>query len=240
MFVGYNFSPRFGLQFNVPVIYRSFQRPRGAVLERGTETGIGDASLLGNLVAYQKIEEHFALNWTVLGGLKFPTGDSHRLKEPDVASVPPLPDSGIGGHDLALGSGSFDGIVGTGLSARWDRVFLTANVQYAIRTEGDFGHRYANDLTWAMGPGVYLLRNERHMLSVQAVVSGESKAKDTFHGVPDGDSAETLLYLGPQINYFWSSKLSAQLGADLPMNVRNSGVQVVPDYRLRFSVTWRF
>ena len=59
---------------------------------------------------------------------------------------------GIGGHDLALGSGSYDGIVGTGIYGRWKRGFVTASLQYAIRSEGDFQHQYANDLTW-MGRG---------------------------------------------------------------------------------------
>jgi hypothetical protein len=240
LFAGYNFSDRFGLQFNVPVIHRSFQRPRGSVIETGTVSGLGDVSLIGNFRACQKLLENFTFTWTLLGGIKFPTGDSSRLNEPDVDSEPPLPDSGIGGHDLALGSGSFDGIVGTSLMARWQRAFLTANLQYAIRTEGDFGHQYANDLTWAGGPGYYLVLEDTHTVALQLNVSGEDKGKDTFNGVPDNDSAETIVYLGPQINFTWSSKLSVQVGVDLPVSIYNSGVQVVPDYRARAALIWRF
>ena len=29
LFAGYNFNDRFGVQFNLPVIYRSFRRPEG-------------------------------------------------------------------------------------------------------------------------------------------------------------------------------------------------------------------
>src|SRR6266566_8877945 len=48
VFAGYNFDERFGLQFNLPVIYRSFKRPDGeGGIERGKESGIGDVSLLG-------------------------------------------------------------------------------------------------------------------------------------------------------------------------------------------------
>src|ERR1041384_2039130 len=50
LFAGYNFNRRFGVQFNAPIIYRSFQRPRGAVIDRGTESGIGDVSLIGNFI----------------------------------------------------------------------------------------------------------------------------------------------------------------------------------------------
>ena len=39
-------TPRFALQVNVPLIYRSFQRPEGFAIDRGTVSGLGDASLL--------------------------------------------------------------------------------------------------------------------------------------------------------------------------------------------------
>ena len=229
VFAGYNFNYRFGLQFNLPLIYREFGSPTA----RGAESGVGDAFLLGNVRLYDKLGENYTFAWAGLAGIKFPTGNSDRLGGPDFTE-------GIGGHDLALGSGSFDGIVGTSLLARWKHLFMNATVQYAIRSEGAFGHQYANDLTWAGGPGAYLALTHHYTLALQAVVSGETKGKDTFNGVADGDSAETVFYLGPQINFTWSSRLSAQLGADFPMSIANNGVQVVPDYRLRAGVTWRF
>src|SRR5262249_4271654 len=147
---------------------------------------------------------------------------------------------GIGGHDIALGSGSYDGLVGTGIYARWKKAFFNANVQYAIRSEGAFQHQYANDLTWSGGPGYYLALQHHYTLSLQCNISGETKGKDTFAGVPDDDSAETILYVGPQLNFTWSSKLSAQFGADFPVSIYNSGEQVVPNYRIRGAISWRF
>jgi len=124
--------------------------------------------------------------------------------------------------------------------ARWKRLFGTANVQYAIRSEGDFQHQSANDLTWFGGPGAYLALEHGYTLSLQAVVLGETKGKDPFAGVPDEDSAETLVYLGPQLNFTWGSRLSALVGVDLPVYRDNSGTQVMPDYRVRAAVSWRF
>lgn len=231
VFAGYNLNNRFGIQLNLPVIYRAY----GADAMHGTTSGIGDLSLVGTFMAYQKLTEEFNFSWNVLGGVKFPTGDSSLLSTPDSA----LPE-GIGGHDLALGSGSYDGLIGTGVYGRWRRLFATANVQYAIRTEGDFQHQYANDLTWIGGPGVYLMLGHANTLSLQAMVSGETKGKDTFSGVPDPDSAETLVYLGPQLNFTWGSRLSAGAGIDVPVSRQNSGTQVLPDYRIRASVNVRF
>src|SRR5258705_3250276 len=159
VFAGYNFNERFGLQFNLPVIYRSFKRPDGAGgIDRGTESGLGDVSLLGTFVPYRKLAENFTFTWSILGGVKFPACGSDRIKEEFNEVENPLgPPSGIHGHDLTLGSGSYDGIVGTGIFTRWHEWFVSANVQYAIRSKGDFDYQFANDLTWSGGPGYYLV-----------------------------------------------------------------------------------
>ena len=229
IFAGYNFNKWVGVQFNLPIIYREY----GQVAAHGSELGLGDASLVGNFRLYHKSADDFTFTWTALGGIKFPTGDSSWLGRPDFAA-------GIGGHDLALGSGSFDGLVGTGFSVRWEKLFFTGQMQYAIRTEGDFKHQYANDWTWSGGPGVYLALKDDYTIALQAAVSGESKGKDNFAGVPDNDSAETIVYVGPQINFTWSDNFSAHIGADLPVSYDNSGDQIMPSYRIHGAVTWRF
>src|ERR1700730_5597113 len=98
---GYSFTPRFALQLNIPLIYRSFQRPEGFAIDRGTESGLGDLSLLGKFVVFHREtggsretqfndpknphmamhEPDFTVSALLMGGVKFPTGDSRRLKE---------------------------------------------------------------------------------------------------------------------------------------------------------------
>jgi hypothetical protein len=231
VFAGYNFNNKIGVQFNLPIIYREY----GYMANHGSETGIGDVSLIGNFRLYEMLTEKFTFSWTALGGVKFPTGDSAHLNPQEEDFAP-----GIGGHDLTLGSGSFDGLVGTGFFARWKRLFMTGAMQYAIRSEGDFSYQFANDWIWFGGPGVYLLLGHENTLSLQAVVSGESKGQDTIAGVPTDDTAITAVYLGPQINFTWSSKLSAQVSADLPVSIVTTGQQIVPNYRVRAAITWRF
>jgi len=196
IFVGYNFNSRFELQLNLPVIYRSFKRPLGSGTESGTLTGIGDVSLIGNVLAYQKLEKDFSFSWSLLAGVKFPTGDSGRLNQPEtitttssggshshgsvviVTTSPALVESGVWGHPLALGTGSLDGIVGTSAAARWKRLFLNAGVQYAIHTEGDFSYQAANDLTWSGGPGVYLAMEKEDSVALQALVDGDTRGNE--------------------------------------------------------------
>src|SRR4051812_43200890 len=81
LLLGYNINNRFGLQFNAPIIYRSFKRPEGFTIDRGTESGIGDVSLVGKYLVYQHQTEDTTVLGNILGGVKFPTGSSSRIKE---------------------------------------------------------------------------------------------------------------------------------------------------------------
>lgn len=245
LLVGYNVIDRFGVQFNLPVIHRSYVRPDGFDRERGTVSGLGDAALLGRYYAFRINDKNLTLSWNILGGVKFPTGDSQRLQEEvDELTEPPpppgAPESGIHGHDLALGSGSVDGVVGTSFIARYQRVFLSAAAQYAIRTKGDFDYRYANDLTWSGGPGIYLILENEWTLAAQLNVSGEYKPRDTFQGATAVDTGITVVYLGPEVSVSWRENLSAEVGVDFPVSIRNTALQLVPDYRARAAVTWHF
>jgi len=213
----------------------------GGGIDQGTESGLGDVSLLANVLAYQYLTEDFTLNWTLLGGVKFPTGSSDRIKEElNEVEQPIGPPSGIHGHDLTLGTGSYDGILGSGVYARWRRGFVAATVQYAIRSEGDFKYQFADDLTWTFAPGYYLALAHRYTLALQAVVSGEYKDTDTFRGESASDTGITAVYLGPQLSFTWESRLSAQLAVDFPMLLDNTALQTVPDYRIRGGLTWHF
>lgn len=242
--LGYNFTERFGLQFNLPIVHRSFRRPDDAGgVDRGTVTGPGDAALTGHVVAVNHEKRDFTFRANVLAGVKFPTGSTRRLHEEvdefNSTATPPI-DSGIHGHDLTLGSGSFDGLVGASLFTRCHRVFFSAQAQYAFRSTGDFDYRFANDLTWSGGPGLLAVLHDKHTLALQAVVSGETKERDIFMGMKADDTGITSVFLGPQINYTWSDKLSLELGVDVPMVLRNTDLQAVPDYRVRGALTWHF
>jgi hypothetical protein len=256
---GYNMTSRFGVQLNVPIITRDYRRLEDGVLTNGDESGVGDLSLLGIVRPYSVATEHSVFRFSLLGGLKLPSGSPDRLREElaedhgedqDEVRIDPGDESheghehsetsGVHGHDLALGSGSVDGVIGGQLFASWRQLFLTAGVQYAIRTEGRFDYRYANDLTWNGGPGVFAAATQEYTLALQAVVSGEHKGEDELDGKELGDSAITAVYLGPGITFTWTDALGIDVTADLPILQDNSGVQLVPDFRLRGGVTWHF
>ena len=258
---GYHLNSRLDLQFNIPVIYRCYERPVGNTIQTASESGVGDVSLVGNFALLQKVDKDFSFTWNLLAGVKFPTGDSSRLNDPEylsgggshsfhaaLASSSPgattsavqATNSGVWSHQLALGSGSLDGVVGTSISTRWQHILFNAGMQYSLTTEGDYSHQYANDLTWNGGPGNYFLMKDDYTLALQAICSGDDRGDDTYSGVADGHSALTIVYLGPQISFTWTDKLSALLAVDLPVSTDNSGLQTVPDYKVRASLRWNF
>jgi hypothetical protein len=267
--LGYNLTPRFGLQLNLPIISRTFRRLEGDHVVHDDETGIGDLSLLGTANAFTRVGDETVFRLTLLGGLKLPSGDASRLGEeleeghhhgsgearPPAGVVikhsPSEPgepaetpggalESGIHGHDLALGSGSVDGVIGGQLFWSWRRLYVTLGAQYAIRSEGDFDYRYANDLTWTGGPGVMALLEHGYSLGLQAVVTGETKGKDELDGVPADDTGITAVYVGPEITFTWGSSLGADLVLDVPVVQNNTALQIVADYRIRAGLTWHF
>ena len=256
---GYTINDRFALQLNVPLIYREFKRPEGFAIDRGTESGLGDISLLLKAVAFRyaspgsrefdvsgknpiaiEHEPDFTISAVLLTGLKLPTGDSSRIKEEfHEIDVPGAPPSGIHGHDLTLGTGSYDGIFGEQTSLRFKNFFGQASVQFTLRGDGLHQYHFANDLGWDGGPGYYFVRNPQTIIGLQFIVSGEHKDVDRFRGKPAVDTGITSVFLGPRI-VASRGRWSAEIESDLPVLIDNTALQVVPDYRFRGGISFHF
>ena len=148
--------------------------------------------------------------------------------------------SGIHGHDLALGSGSVDSVFGLTLFTSWRRAFFDGELQYVVRGEGSFNYRFADDLTWAAGPGAFVSLGEQHTAALQAQLTGESKGKDHQAGERLDDTAITALYLGPRVIGTFKEALHADIGVEWPVLQHVTAVQLVADWRMRAGLTWRF
>ncbi|MEY2573966.1 MAG: hypothetical protein QOJ87_2179 [Verrucomicrobiota bacterium] len=257
---GYSITSRLGLQINAPFIHRSFERPAGFTIDRGTETGLGDISLLAKYVLFHtekggtahvdfsdsksphmvSTEPDFTTSIVAMAGVKFPTGDTDRIKEEfDENEIPGAPPSGIHGHDLALGTGSYDGIFAGQTSIRYRNFFFQADAQFALRGHGRHEYDYANDISWSGGPGYYFTRNRHTIVGLQFVVSGEHKDTDRFRGAPAEDTGITSVFLGPRL-VASLGKVSGEIGVDVPVFIDNTALQIVPDYRVRAGFALRF
>jgi hypothetical protein len=256
---GYSISSRFSLQIDVPLIYREFKRPEGFAIDRGTVSGLGDVSLLLKTVLWHyasparrtfeinnkspvaiEHEPDFTASAILLTGIKFPTGDSSRLEEEfHEVDVPGAPESGIHGHDLTLGTGSYDGIFGGQTSLRYKNIFFETNLQFTLRGDGAQQYHFANDLIWNAGPGYYFIRSRETIFGLQLAVSGEYKDVDRFRGVRAEDTGITSVFIGPRV-VVSRGRFSAEIAADLPVSISNTALQVVPDYRLRGGISFHF
>jgi hypothetical protein len=257
---GYQINSRFALQINVPLIYREFKRPEGFEIQRGTVSGLGDVSLLLKTVLFHyaspaqrsfefedkkspiavEHEPGFMVSAILLTGIKFPTGDSSRPKEEfHEIEIPGAPESGIHGHDLTLGTGSYDGIFGEQTALRYRNFFFETNMQFTLRGDGTHQYDFANDLIWSGGPGYYVVRNQDTVFGVQCVTSGEYKNLDRFRGQPAEDTGITSVFLGPRL-IASRGRWSAEVAVDFPVSIDNTSLQAVPDYRLRGGISVQF
>ena len=257
---GYTFSSRFALQLNVPLIYRSFQRPEGFAIDRGTESGLGDLSLLGKFVLFhstigggrrvnfddpksprmEELEPDFTSSAVLIGGVKFPTGDSSRLQEEfNEIEIEGAPESGIHGHDLTLGTGSYDGIFGGQFALRYKNFFFEQDLQFTLRGDGSHQYHFANDLSWSGGPGYYFVRTPGTIVGLQGVISGEYKDVDRFRGDRAEDTGITSVFAGPRLQASLG-KISAEVALEIPLTIDNTALQAVPDYRISGAIAIRF
>jgi len=257
---GYSVNEHLAFQINLPLIYRSFQRPEGFTIDRGTVSGPGDLSLLGKFVLFHLEsgggrevnfddpksphmvvhEPDFTFSGVFISGVKFPTGDTSRLKEEfNEVEVEGAPESGIHGHDLTLGTGSYDGIFGGQLALRYKNLFFSQELQFTLRGDGAHQYHFANDLSWSGGPGYYLMRKPNAIVGIQAIISGEYKDVDRFRGDVAPDTGITSVFAGPRL-LVSLGRMSAELGAEFPLSIENTALQVVPDYRISGAITFRY
>jgi hypothetical protein len=185
-------------------------------------------------------EPDFTSSATFIAGVKFPTGGSSRLKEEfNEVEVEGAPESAIHGHDLTLGTGSYDGIFGGQVSLRYKNFFFQQDLQFTLRGDGLHQYHFANDLSWSGGPGFYFARNPHAIIGVQGLVSGEYKDIDRFRGQRAEDTGITSVFAGPRV-LLSLGKISAEFAAEFPVSIENTALQVVPDYRLSGAFAIRF
>jgi len=244
---GYRYS-RWAVQLNVPYIHRSFDRLTEDGVESGREHGFGDSTLLGSYRLVSKSDDDWNFVQEFLFGVKFPTGSADRLGEEGEEGEEHHDDdhedehgaSGIHGHDLTLGSGSVDYLLGTNAFARCRRFVFEASIYWSIRTRGDFDYEFANDLIWEVGPGYYLILDEDRTLVLAVVASGEYKGLDTAGGESEPGSDITAWYVGPKLAATFGDRLAVEIQGVVPVSIDNSDLTIVPDYRIRAGIVFNF
>ncbi len=240
LILGYDFTKSFGVQLHAPFISRSFRRAESGRIETGHVAGLGDLSLLAHWTPLAVERGDLRFTARIATGLKLPTGDSSRLAEEGHESEGEGTPSGIHGHDLALGTGSVDALLGADAHLDWRHLFLQGGLQYTVRGQGSHDFDTANDLTWSAALGATVVKSDAFTLTVAARLSGDTKDQDYFRGQRLDDTSSTNVYVGPRFVALFGVKFSADLGFDFPIRQENSGVGSTPDWRMQAGASWQF
>lgn len=258
-------------QVVLPVIGRNYRRIEGGEATTGSDSGVGDMSLLMHYIPVRYAEGDTLVRFRVFGGVELPTGDAHLLGEESAeghdeeptdshddggdedmghhSMVPrhngvvhgAAPENAIHGHDIALGSGSFDFPLGAGLTTQLSKFIFAADAQYNIRTQGAYSYQYANDWVWSTAVGHYLYLDDDAQIALRARLSGQYKGNDTGKGgVEYPDTAMNGKFIGPELTALVAHQWQGVLGWDIPIDVNNSDLQITPSYRIRAALTYRF
>ena len=234
--LAYNVSSKLAVQLNAPFVARNYDHFERYKKVRDTESGLGDSSVFATYspYSYNDVESRFFM--AGLLGIKAPTGDTGSLKRL-ASNDGESSDLRIQGRGLTLGTGSIDiplGLVGYG---RQGRALIFSTVQYTIRTEGAADYQFANDCSWSLAPGWLFLLGEEESLTLSGVLSGEHKGSDHLDNQLLPRTAMNNIYLGPELFYSMTNKVSVQLGIDLPIALDVGGAVVKPETRTRFAVS---
>jgi hypothetical protein len=263
----YDFSDSTALQVIAPVISRSWRGVENGMPTPGSAAGFGDTTLLLHYMPIRYSDGDTTIRFRTFGGLKLPTGDAHLLGEeasPDHADEhadsdehvdsemkhagedhdagPDLStENAVHGHDVTLGSGSFDYPLGLGLTTQWKRFTAAGDLQYTIRDTGSFSYRYANDFIWSTALGGFLYLEDSAQVAARVRFSGQYKGYDTGKGgVEFTDTAVNSKFIGPELSGTIGQTWQGVLGLDIPVDVNNSDLQLTATYRWRAALTYRF
>jgi hypothetical protein len=240
--IDYRFDDEWSATAFVPYISRSYRRIDNGATDAGTVAGVGDSSVLISYRPYRRIAAGSAIQSSLQVGLKAPTGDPSQLKGevPGSTVGDQDPNSLIGGHDVTLGDGAWDVELGGNAAVRVDRWFASAQAFFIYHTEGAYFYRFANELSGGASIGYYLQMEARNHVGLQLNLTGDTKGHDWVAGQETPDTANHNVFLGPEVTLLWDSALTAMIGFDLPIYEHNSDAQLVPTWKIRGSVGYRF
>jgi len=240
--IDYRFSDAFSLTAFIPYISRSYRRIDNGATDSGTVAGVGDSSLLLSYRPYRHFDGDGAAQASLQIGVKVPTGDASQLKgeEPGSTVGDQDPNSLVGGHDVALGDGAWDVELGANGIARLGRWFASTQAFFIYHTEGAYFYRFANELSGGVSIGYFLVMDMRNHLGLQLNLTGDTKGHDWVAGQETPDTANHNVFLGPELTMRWRADLTAMIGFDLPLYEHNSDAQLVPTWKARAALGWRF
>jgi hypothetical protein len=210
----------------------------------GTVAGIGDASAL----ARYKLVEGPTASFTFIGGIKLPTGSTHRRSMAgDVLETEHQP-----------GTGSWDPILGAALGSRRGPLRFTASALYQFSGNGAQHTRLGNRAqggvaaSYHVGPsehhhheeaeaeedgaGVHAEEHRHPSWDASVELTGEWEGRQRVDGIVEEASGGTSVWLTPGVRFNAPAGYSIGLAAGLPVWQRIRPSHRDNAYRLTLSL----
>lgn len=190
--------------------------------------GFTDLWLTGKYRFYQGPAGQLAL----LGGLKFPTGDS-RVTNSEGEQVEPA---------ATAGTGAWDGLAGLAYTVPLNPVLtLDASALYTLR-----GERYDYRLGDRLDVGTSLAwrvcgdAKTYPQVSLVAEATLRHVQKSEEEGASDDNTGGTVLFLSPGVKVSFTENIAGNIGVQLPVVQDLNGNQAETDFRLIAGISIAF
>jgi len=257
----YKAAPRLRAQLSLPILCRDFKAREGEHLQSDNESGPGDLSLIGKYTLHDAAMEEGQLTITLVGGLKTPTGNTdrigvnhahndeatheaasghdsgeadHHTGETGGADEHAHGTSAISGHDVTLGSGSWDLFGGVQAEYSRNNWSLDGMIQHYWRSEGDYDYTFADDLYISAHIGRILIQKNNVALGLRTGVLGEFRDADEQGGMAIEHTRLDSWYVDLTATLATGSFIG-EAGVDLPLEQESGAATLVPDARFRLS-----
>lgn len=228
------------IDVNLPVTSKAYTERPNNTYESDRDNALGDMSLLMTLQPYAEADKYGAVDWRVRAGGKLPTGDSDRLNSFSLADATSNGGSNVYSYDRAIGSGSFDWIVGSSFFLREDRFVGIADVQYIGRTAGENDFRFGDKVTAHITPGYVFFQRNKDIFAFLVDSSYTFVGEADISGATVPNTGESSFYMGPRILATFNDRFSTYVGVSLPLYHDMQGTQLATDYQIIASVMGAF
>lgn len=224
--VAYGLNHHITLSAELPYVRRDNLREAddGEVRKLGNVAGIGDL----NLLAKYRLSDSEKLGFALLGGIKMPTGSTHRTRGGERLETEHQP-----------GTGSWDPIIGASSSARLGAMQLTASALYQIATRGAQATRLGDRLQGGIAlsrrfgePPHSLTESHSHhhgdeldehqdrphsSWDAYVELAGEWEGQQKIDGATEAASGGKWAWVAPGVRFNAASGWSASAGVAIPV-----------------------
>jgi hypothetical protein len=231
--VVYGVSSRLSLIGVFPNIGRIYEQTVDGQRISESDFGLGDLMIFTKYRFYKKNRHLGSSQIAFQIGLKLPTGANDLMDKQGNRFPPPL----------QLGSGSIDYRLVLSLTEVRNRLFITSDFGYNLRTEAnqfEFGDIFSYDaaIKFRLFPSKYSDQYPAHDFFVFLELNGLLSQKSKIGGNEIPDSGGHQIFLAPGFQFFPFENIIFESGIQLPILENLNGTQLGTDFQFRTGIRW--